>query len=243
MMKEYEMMEQVSLKKVQIFSQLSEAALAEIALDLKLRRLAEGELLFKQGDPGEELVIVEEGRISIFVPNDGVPGDGQPIRFFHTGEILGEMALIDRKPRSLSARAEEPSCILTLHGSDFRRIMSQNPEMALSVMAGLSDRIRYTTDFLREVRMWVQRIAEGDYQTARIGERDYRDQTLATLAAEFTQMAACVQEREEVLRKEVLQLRIEIDQVKREQDSQRIMESDYYKSLKEKAENLRQKDE
>jgi CRP-like cAMP-binding protein len=236
------MMEKFSLKEVQIFSQLSEAALVEIAKELKTRQLAKGELVFKQGDPGDELIIVEKGRISIFAPLEDEPGDGQPIRFFQAGEVLGEMALIDRKPRSLSARAEEPSSILILHGSDFRRIMSQSPGMTLSVMTGLSDRIRYTTDFLREVRMWVQRIAEGDYLIGEFEEGKYRDRTLATLAAEFTQMAARVQEREEILRKEVLQLRIEIDQVKREQDAQRIMESDYYKSLKEKAKSLRKRD-
>ena len=41
------------------------------------------------------------------------------------------MALIDRKPRSLSARAEEPATVLTLNGADFRRLMLSNPEMSL----------------------------------------------------------------------------------------------------------------
>jgi CRP-like cAMP-binding protein len=202
------------------------------------------EILFNQGDPGDELIIVEEGDVAIFVPVEGLPGGGQPIRIFHTGEMLGEMALIDRKPRSLSARAVGPARILALHGDDFRRILSQNPEMAISVMAGLSDRIRYTTDFLGEVRVWVKRIAEGDYQSSGVVEEDkYADQTLASLAAEFAQMAARVQEREETLRKEVAQLRIEIDEVKRKQEAKRIMDSDYYKSLKEKAQQLRKRDE
>jgi len=63
------------------------------------------------------------------------------------------------------------------------------------------------------------------------------------LAAEFAQMAARVQEREETLRKEVAQLRIQIDESKRKQEAQSIMDSDYYKSLKEKAKKLRQKNE
>jgi CRP-like cAMP-binding protein len=227
-----------------MFSQLPDAALAEIAAALQPRHLPAGEILFNQGDPGNELIIVEQGRIAIYVPMSGAPGEGQPIRIFSSGELLGEMALIDRKPRSASARAEEPSLVLALNGEKFRMILSQNSEMAFSVMAGLSDRIRYTTDFLGEVRQWVQRISEGNYHApAGVESRTYRDQTLAELAAEFTRMAALVRDREETLRREVAQLRIEIDQAKRHQEAARIMGSDYYKSLKEKAESLRKRDE
>jgi CRP-like cAMP-binding protein len=234
----------MALKEVGMFSQLSEQALVEVAEIFHSRQLAAGEILFNQGDPGDELILVETGKVAIFVPVAGAPGDGQPIRIFQAGELLGEMALIDRKPRSLSARAEEPSGILTLSGDDFRRILVQNPNMALSVMAGLSDRIRYTTDFLGEVRGWVQRIAEGNYHTQGVVDgQQYADKTLAALAEDFTRMAAQVQEREELLRREVAQLRIEIDQAKRQQESQRIMGSEYYKELKEKAKLLRKRDE
>jgi hypothetical protein len=133
---------------------------------------------------------------------------------------------------------------LALKGEDFQRALTKNPEMALSVMAGLSDRIRYTTDFLGEVRIWVKRIAEGNYQTRGVVDADkFKDQTLSALAGEFARMAAEVKEREETLRREVAQLRIEIDQTKRKQDSERIMGSDYYKSLKERAGIMRKRDD
>lgn len=235
---------EATLKEMSLFSQLPDSALAEMAAALLPRRLAAGEILFNQGDPGDELIIVEQGSIAIFVPTEGAPGEGQPIRIFHAGELLGEMALIDRKPRSASARAEEPSMIRTLNGEKFRALLNQNADMAFSVMAGLSDRIRYTTDFLGEVRQWVKRIAEGNYQApAGVEARAYHDQTLAELAAEFARMAALVRDREETLRREVAQLRIEIDQVKRHQEADRIMGSEYYKSLKEKAQSLRKREE
>lgn len=234
----------IDLKSITMFSQLSDDALAELAKELKPRQLAAGELLFNQGDPGDELMVVEEGKVAIFVPAPGAPAEGQPIRVFQAGELLGEMALIDRKPRSASARAEEPSRVLTLKGDDFQRALIDNPEMALSVMAGLSDRIRYTTDFLGEVRTWVKRIAEGNYQTKGVVDSEkFKDQTLSALAAEFARMAGEVKEREETLRREVAQLRIEIDQTKRKQESAKIMGSEYYKSLKERAESLRKRDD
>jgi CRP/FNR family cyclic AMP-dependent transcriptional regulator len=234
----------INLRDVTLFSRLSDQSLAEVASALIPRELSAGEILFNQGDPGDELVIVEDGSVAIFMPVEGDSADVQPIRVFQPGEMLGEMALIDQKPRSLSARAEGSARILTLSGDDFRRILEQNPEMAISVMAGLNDRIRYTTDFLGEVRIWVQRMAEGDYKTSSLMEKGkYEDQTLATLAAEFAQMAARVQEREDTLRQEVAQLRIEIDEAKRKQEVQRIVGSEYYQSLKERAKELRKRNE
>lgn len=231
---------QFALKNVTMFSQLSPEALAEVTAALKPRELSAGEILFNQGDPGNELIIVKEGSVAIFVPVEGAPGGGQAIRIFQPGELLGEMALIDRKPRSASARAEQPSKILTLKESDFQRLLSQHPEMALSVMSGLNDRIRYTTDFLGEVRTWVRRVAEGNYQTSGLVESNkFEDKNMATLAAEFATMAARVQEREEILKKEVIALRIEIDDAKRKQDAEKIMGSDYYKNLKERARLMR----
>jgi len=233
-----------SLRQITLFSQLSEAAAAEVESVLRPRDLRAGEVLFNQGEAGDELMIVQKGSISIYAPTPGAPETGQPIRIFSPGEVLGEMALIDRKPRSLSARAEEASTVLVLCGDDFRLMLHRNPDLALAVMAGLSERIRYTTDFLSEVRGWVQRIAEGNYQMPETTRgAPYRDQTIATLAAEFAQMAGRVQEREDILAKEVAHLRIEIDQVNRKKESERIMGSDYYKKLKERADLLRKRDE
>src|SRR5512137_2173390 len=112
------------LSKVTLFSRLSDKALADVASGLKSKQLSAGEILFNQGDQGNELVIVAEGKVAIFVPTKGAPGGGQPIRIFPAGEMLGEMALIDQKPRSVSARAEEPTKILTLSGEDFRRLLT-----------------------------------------------------------------------------------------------------------------------
>ena len=235
---------EMSLKQVPMFSQLSDEALADVAASLQPRQIAAGEVLFNQGDPGDELMVVESGRIAIFVPVAGAPGGGQSIRLFQPGELLGEMALIDRKPRSASARAEEASRVLVLSGTDFQRLLRQSPEMAFSVMSGLSEKIRYTTDFLAEVRQWVRRIAEGNYQASSFDDTGgkYQDKTLATLAAEFTQMATRVQQREETLRQQVVQLRIEIDQAKRKQEAEEIMGSEYYQSLKEKIKSLREQE-
>ena len=94
------------LKKIAIFKSLSDEAIEQVADGLKTRTLQAGEVLFNLGDPGDEMIIVQEGKIAIYMPDANQPQAGQALRIFQPGEILGEMALIDRLPRSASARAE-----------------------------------------------------------------------------------------------------------------------------------------
>jgi CRP-like cAMP-binding protein len=251
------------LKNSYMFSRLSEERLAAIYAGLESRELHSGEILFNMGEPGDELFIVESGQVAIFSPNKDNQGQEKPIRIFRTGGILGEMALIDRQPRSLSARALEPSRVLVLAGGDFRRLVEQDADVAFAVMYGLSDRIRYTTEFLNEVRSWVGRVTQGDYSSDKFldevrgwvqhlsaGEYEaayrpkiYHDQTLATLAAEFAKMAAVVQQREKELQQEIAQLKIEINEAKRKEDVEEIKESDFFRSIQAQAKAMREQRE
>jgi CRP/FNR family cyclic AMP-dependent transcriptional regulator len=233
------MTEITGLKTILMFSRLPEAALGEVAAALKIRSIAAGENLFAMGDPGDELFIVKAGRVAIYTPDPEKPGDERPIRIFEAGEALGEMALIDNQPRSLSARAVEAAEVHVLTGDDFRRLLRAYPDMALAVMAGLNDRIRYTTDFLSEVREWIQRVAVGQYDRSFAANQGYQDSSMQSLAADFAQMAAQVQKREEELRREVQELRIEINEAKRQKQLEEITETDYFQTLQSKAKSLR----
>ncbi|HNT23070.1 MAG TPA: cyclic nucleotide-binding domain-containing protein [Anaerolineales bacterium] len=230
------------LKNVELFRSLPEDVLERVSGALSTRHLESKEILFNLGDPGTYLVIVESGQVAIYAPLPNDPQAGQAIRIFQPGDVLGEMALIDQKSRSLSARAETPAVVLTLGREEFLRLLNESSDLVLAVMSGLNDRIRYTTDFLSQVRDWVQRIANGSYQADDImkSSDQYKDKTLVTLAAEFAQMASRVQEREEQLRKEVAMLRIEVDESKRKAEVAAITGSQEFLSLKEKVKRLRE---
>jgi CRP-like cAMP-binding protein len=226
-----------------------------------MRKYAPGEVLFHKGEPGTEMFIVQDGSVAIFEPDEHEPGTERPLRIFRPGEAFGEMAIIDLEPRSLSARAVQATQVLVLKGDDFQRLL-HDQGMAEAVMSGLNDRIRYTTDFLGEVRDWIGRMAAGQYETAQffsdmqawvqqLAEGDYgrtdefqtqyRDQTIASLAADFARMAAQVKEREEELRQEIAQLRIEIDETKRKRQVDEIVESDFFQDIQARARELRRK--
>ena len=252
----------VSLRKIYLFDAVSDERLAEIESVLESRSYKAGDILFNIDDPGDELLIVADGGIGIFNPDPDNPGGEKPIRIFQEEEALGEMALIDKKPRSLSARAEEDSVVLVLKGEDFRRLVEEDVDISFAVMNGLSDKIRYTTSFLNEVRTWVGRVTDGGYDNNEIlnqvnswvgkiteGEyagviedkQKYKDESISALAAEFATMAAKVKEREEELKREIVQLKIEIDETKRKEDAGEIMQSDFFKDLQARAAQLREK--
>lgn len=222
-----------------IFKTLSSDAVETLAGRFKTRFLRGGEMLFSLGDPGNEMIVVQEGQIAIYMPEAGRAEVGQALRIFKRGDILGEMALIDQLPRSASARAEIDSSIASLGLSDFRELLSSNPDVAMSVMSGLSNRIRYTTDFIGEIRQWVKRLAEGEYDAIHAPTK-FDDSSLSTLAADFVRMASQVRAREEKLQQEVAQLRIEIDEKKRREQFREITQSDYYVDLKEKLKAMRE---
>src|SRR5512145_2988074 len=123
-------MAKIALHQIALFAQLPEEALAELENLLQPRALITGQVVFNQGDPGDELIIVQDGQLAIYAPEPGEPAKGQPIRVFSSGGMLGEMALVDQQPRSLSARAETATAILTLRREDFQRLMAENPRMS-----------------------------------------------------------------------------------------------------------------
>lgn len=225
-----------------IFKSLSPEALAALERSMKTRALKAGEVLFNLGDPGDEMIVVQAGKLAIYMPEKGHPEAGQALRIFQSGDLFGEMALIDQLPRSASARAETDSTIATLDIVSFKNLLAAHTEVATGVMSGLSGRIRYTTDFIGEIRQWVKRMAEGDYQSIQ-APGNLEDSSLSALAAEFVRMAGQVREREEKLQQEVAQLRIEIDEKKRKEEFSQITESDYYINLKAKLKAMREQDD
>lgn len=230
------------LKKVSIFKSLSNEAVERVAGVLKTRTLQAGEVLFNLGDPGDEMIIVRKGEVAIYMPNAGAPQSGQALRIFRSKDILGEMALIDRLPRSASARAETRATIAALDIETFKNLIESHPEVAMGIMSELSEKIRYTTEFINNMAKEMQKLAEGNYQDIQT-PINVKDSSLAALAAEFVRMAARVREREEKLQQEVAQLRIEIDETKRRQEVTQITGSDYYTSLKEKLKALREEED
>lgn len=137
------------LRQTLLFAGLDDSELARIAHDLRRRHYEAGATLFHQGDPGAAVYIVETGRVRIYMPTE----DGQEVSviFYGPGEMFGEMALLEREPRSATAQAMEDTAVLVMGSAPFYRHLQENYQVALNVMQHLSRRLRETTVQVRSM--------------------------------------------------------------------------------------------
>jgi uncharacterized membrane protein len=135
------------LRSVPLFASLSDGEAAELRGLLKTRRYEAGALLFRQGDAGDAMYLVENGRVSIFVVDE----DGEEVRLadLARGDFFGEMAIVENKPRAASARVTEPAVLASLGRDDFLGFVRRNSDVALAMLGALSERLRRTDELLR----------------------------------------------------------------------------------------------
>jgi CRP/FNR family cyclic AMP-dependent transcriptional regulator len=98
-------------------------------------RFRSGETIFKEGESGTKMYVVKEGEVELSV-------HGKVIAELGTGSILGEMVLLDRKPRSATARAKTRCELFSIDQEQFLALVRQNPSFSLDIMRVLADRLR-----------------------------------------------------------------------------------------------------
>jgi len=125
-----------------LFGQLAPAELENVAALLRRRRYRTGEPVFREGDPGAALYVVETGEVKILL--GGAEGKEVVLSLLGPGEFFGELALLDGEPRSADAVATVPTDALVLPREDFLRLLREMPSVAVNVLAGLSRRLRRT---------------------------------------------------------------------------------------------------
>jgi len=114
---------------------------------LREKSFAKGELIFREGEEGSEAFRILEGRIEISIQ---VSGQGDvPIGHLLPGDIFGEMALLDDKPRSATARAIEPTRLHLMNIEEFNDLFLRDPSALAPFLSSFFERLRNTNDLLR----------------------------------------------------------------------------------------------
>ncbi|MBM2809743.1 MAG: Cyclic nucleotide-binding protein [Chloroflexi bacterium] len=133
------------LRRAEIFENVSEADLDKIGDLLKERRYRENQVLFKQGDPGDALFLVADGRIKVSI-QDGA--EERVLAFYGANQVLGEMALLTGEPRSAAAMAVSDTRVLALPKQDFDTYLSGNVAVMREMMRIISIRQTMTNERL-----------------------------------------------------------------------------------------------
>jgi CRP-like cAMP-binding protein len=117
------------------------------AADLYGRDFPAGATIFDEGDPGSRLYVIQAGQVRIVKRN----GPRQvTLARLGPGEFFGEMALLDRQPRSASAVVDEAARVLELDEAAFERMVTERGEVALRILRRLSRRLREANRQIRD---------------------------------------------------------------------------------------------
>src|SRR5215207_3648382 len=135
------------LAQVPLFAPLPPDALDELSARLRRRPYNRGEAVFREGDPGTSLYIVQSGHVKLSLTS--AEGREIIIDLLGPGDVFGELALLDGEPRSADAVATESSELLHLERDEFKRFVLQRPSLALELLAILSRRVRRDTQLLQ----------------------------------------------------------------------------------------------
>jgi CRP-like cAMP-binding protein len=113
-----------------------------------VRRFPAGTEIFKEGDPGVEMFIIQQGQVAI---SRLVGRQVRQLAVLDKGDFFGEMALLEDYPeRSATARALSDVEVLQLRGADLELLVRRRPSVALRMMAKLSERLREANRRLEE---------------------------------------------------------------------------------------------
>lgn len=113
-----------------------------------------GQMIFREGDTTQEAYRILKGRVEI-----SIAGDGKAVILAQLGEgdIFGEMAMVDERPRSASAQALEVTECEVLTAENFNEAVLQRPEILIPYLASFFERLRTANDRLRmEMRLRAQ---------------------------------------------------------------------------------------
>lgn len=232
------------LRETDFFAALTDDALAAVAARASVRRYARDEALMRKGDAADSFFVVLNGHLKVVTTD--AKGDEIIINKVGPGETVGEMSLIDERPRSAGVVALEEVEALELMKDVLFDLMTQRTDVTLGILRGYSNRLRFSTTYIEKVIDWSQKTAEGDYSFLEhtqpmLNRTGSDDDKAAQLLSAFYSMVSKVKAREEGLKQELERLNFEIDQERRKREFEEITGTEFYARLKEQAKALRQK--
>jgi len=136
-----------TLRHVPLFESLDDEAAKELCKLIETLDRAERQVLFRAGDVGDAMYLIERGKVRISVR--ATDGHDVTLTELADGDFFGEMALLDGQRRSASATVAENARLAVLSREHFLSFMRSNPNVALEMLTALANRLRHTDELLR----------------------------------------------------------------------------------------------
>jgi CRP/FNR family cyclic AMP-dependent transcriptional regulator len=139
------------LRKVSLFSDLSEAELQSISNVTAVRTYPKNTIIISEGDNSDSLYAILSGKVKIYLSDD--EGREIIINIQGAGEYFGELALLDDAPRSASVMTLEETRLAVISKSAFEECLTKHPELGLRIIRELSARLRHLTQNVKSLAL------------------------------------------------------------------------------------------
>ncbi len=141
--------DEVVVRKAPIFSGLDESAAASLRTSMTLVKLRKGQSLFKEGDDGDHLFIVSNGKVKLGTKSPD--GRENLLMILGPGDMFGDLSLFDSGPRTATATAVTDTKLLSLGQDKVIPWIKEHPEVSLHLLARLASRLRRTNEVVGDL--------------------------------------------------------------------------------------------
>ncbi|MFM1938114.1 MAG: hypothetical protein RLZZ320_972 [Actinomycetota bacterium] len=141
--------DEVVVRKAPIFSGLDEAAASTLRSSMSLVKLRKGQSLFKEGDDGDHLFIVSNGKVKLGTKSPD--GRENLLMILGPGDMFGDLSLFDSGPRTATATAVTDTKLLSLGQDKVIPWVKEHPEVSLHLLARLASRLRRTNEVVGDL--------------------------------------------------------------------------------------------
>ena len=136
-----------TLRHVPLFESLDDEAARQLCELLETRDCKAETFLFRSGDEGDAMYIIERGKVRICV--QATDGREVTLTELDRGDFFGEMALLDGQRRSADAVVAEDARLAVLSRDHFLSFIRSSPDVALKMLTAVANRLRHTDELLR----------------------------------------------------------------------------------------------
>ena len=128
------------LSEIELFSELNEGELQEVAAHAQIRKVPTDTTIFYEGDPADAVFVVVNGRVKVVTTSS----DGKEfiLTLLGAGQVFGEMGLLEAAPRSAAVITVTEVDLMVIKREDFDHLIESSPTISRKLMAILSRRLR-----------------------------------------------------------------------------------------------------
>jgi CRP/FNR family cyclic AMP-dependent transcriptional regulator len=137
------------VRRAPLFAALDEEAAEALRQSMSEVSLARGQVLFREGDSGDRLYVVADGKLKL--GRTSTDGRENLLAVLGPGEMFGELSLFDPGPRTATATAVTDTRVLALSHPDLKPWLNGRPEVALSLLRQISRRLRRTNEVVGDL--------------------------------------------------------------------------------------------